>query len=86
MRFILETKKQEGHLLLESSTLERQVSGAVQSPDVQAKVHLPEERETPSEKQEASQEGIFSPLLRKLVQNFGNCWKSIHGNVNSRDQ
>lgn len=57
----METKKQEGQLLLESSTLGRQVSGAGQSPDVQAKVHLPEEWETPSEKQEVSQEGVLLP-------------------------
>lgn len=49
-----------GGLLMKSSTLGRQVSGAGQSPDVQAKIHLSEEQETPSEKQEASQEGVSS--------------------------
>lgn len=50
---------------MKSSTLGRQVSEAGQSPDVQAKIHLPEEQETPSEKQEASQEGVSLPCLGK---------------------
>lgn len=57
-------------LLIESSTLRRQVSGAGQSPDVQAKVHLPEEQETPSEKREASQEGVSLPCLGKLFRTW----------------
>lgn len=69
-RFILETKKQEGGLLLKSSPLGRQVSGAGQSPDVQAMIHLPEEQETPSEKQEASQEGVSLPYLGKLLRTW----------------
>lgn len=55
-----------GPLLLESSTLGTQVSGRSRAPDVQAEVYLPEEWETLSEEQAASQEGVSSLCLGKL--------------------